>query len=115
MGKQAKHEAGGEKSAPGRGHSECKVLDSGLRHMWDNHTPGWPTEGQAMVGEVRLERMGRRGADHREAQMLCVEKITLVLEENGLCAEEDRETPNPNPTITLATPNTNPNHYYRPE
>ena len=84
--------------------------------MWDNHTPGWPTEGQAMVGEVRLERMGRRGADHGEAQMLCVEKITLVLEENGLCAEEDRETrnPNPNPTITLTSPNTNANHHYPP-
>ena len=36
------------------------------------------TEGEAVVGEVRLERMGRRGVDHREAQMLCVEKITLV-------------------------------------
>ena len=89
MGKQARHEAGGEKSAPGRGHSECKVLDSGLRHMWDNHTPGWPTEGQAMVGEVRLERMGRRGADHREAQMLCVKKITLVPGgEWALCGRE---------------------------
>ena len=56
----------------------AKSWDSGLRHMWDNHTPGWPTEGQAMVGEVRLERMGRRGADNREAQRLCSENITLV-------------------------------------
>ena len=39
------------------------------------------------------------------------------LEENGLCAEEDRETrnPNPNPTITLTSPNTNANHHYPPE
>ena len=60
MGEQARHVAGGEKSAPGRGQREWKRLESGPRHMWD--TPGRPTGVGGYRGRVEPGEDGQLGS-----------------------------------------------------
>ena len=64
--------------------------------MWEDYTPEWTAEWRE-VGEVRLERMGRRGADHREAHRLCSKKITLVTGGEWALCSRGQGDPNPNP------------------
>ena len=57
---------------------------------------GGPQRGAA-VGEVRLERTERWGADRREAQRLCSETINLVTGGEWSVYSRGQGDPNPNP------------------